>query len=406
LWFEYGGVAIVYRPDVTTFGLTSAFNSMGAAVQTAVDVALDEFRRSQEFQDFQNYIISYMTVADFTQFRSELVSVPIIRNNYGLSRNWDDAEQLIFSRVNTALEVTMWTGERSWFDMAFYNVERGEQPTYSYVQGVAVTAWTYNFWGEIYQLGADFMFEGNTYAIRTMETCEYLAEGKQRLKESVNRVIAGGGVDFTVIAPQLDFTGFRSDRLSLEMARNDEQFGAFVPNPATFPEQFRELAARPPTLQRDINAYGVRTTPIFPSFEIFRNVNTRENVLDLFWVDLPYHFSWHISELTEDQQVVTYEEYRRYGALRRINYRTRTIGQPEVVNTNPPTHSNPIFAAEDVTLDLIRSQSRTSELIIYLGPETDRNVNVSISIFLDGAVIRISSTGIPAEDIWEMLNRL
>ncbi|MCL2388524.1 MAG: hypothetical protein FWC89_13400 [Defluviitaleaceae bacterium] len=402
--FEYNGFVTSYTPSIFEIDSITFEYVMP---QTPFEIAMYDFRRSQEFQAFRrDAMILAMTPAEITQAIEELNAIPIVRASDGVTRTWNQGEMLLFSQVNTALEFTMWTGERTWFDMAFYNVERGEQPAHSYVQGVAVTAWTYNFWGELYQLGADFMFEGNTYAIRTMDTREFLEEGKQRLTESVNRTISNGGLDFNVVAPQLDFTGFRNDRLSFEMAQNDVQFGAFVPSPATIPERFSQMVASPVDIQYEFNPTRNMSIPT-PVFVISRNINTRENMLELLWHDWPNTLTWSIFEPSEEELQWIYtpnEPESIHQWVSRFAYQ-RTIGQAATA-FSAMAFSEPflLVLAEDVTLDLINN--KTNIFGHGTNGEIESAYTTSINILHNDTAIRIRSTGSSPEEIFTMLQSI
>jgi hypothetical protein len=213
-----------------------------------------------------------------TVLRNALLNAPpidgIMRRSAGFTLDFETIHGV--PQSNRAA-VTMWLGERTWFDMAFYGVDIGETPPTSYVHGVPVVAWTYNLSGSLNQFGADFFLNGNTYAVR-FNDIQPLDAAKLHLTRLVNTVISTGGMNISEVATEKIFE-FRNEFMTMDVARQDPRFGDFVPTEASFPP------ARTVRPGNDSHSSGNSARRIF-------NQYVNELSVDLFHGDI----HWQIEE--------------------------------------------------------------------------------------------------------------
>ena len=180
-----------------------------------------------------------------------------------------------------------------------------------------------------------------------------------------------GAVDLSIlsnpVAPEL-----RDESLSLDKARNDPDFGAYVP------------AAVPPEF-------------IFASAQ--RSINQERNSLSVFWDTGLDHINWSISRATDYDYglIVAANEPEKYDLSLYPIPRAESIPKElwECVN-------NPVFPAEELTLDVIKARA------FYV--DNDRGDTpgwcMDFSVLYGDVVVRVDIKGASPEQVWEMFTEI
>jgi hypothetical protein len=220
--------------------------------------------------------------------RNALIAAPPIDGIISGTTGWTTGfEELRVVPETNRAAVTMWPGERTWFDMSFYGVAFGETPPTAYVHGVPVAAWLYNISGSLYQFGADFFLNGNTYAVR-FNDIQPLDTAKLHLTRLVNEVIAAGGMNLSQVASEKTFE-FRNEIMTHQDALQDPRFGEFVPTEAFFP---------PPII------YGARSGNLSQidniSISARRVLTQYTNDLSINWSGPDFYLHWWIEDADMD----------------------------------------------------------------------------------------------------------
>jgi len=237
-----------------------------------------------------------------------------------------------------------------------------ESPTQvSNIHGVAVTAWTDNRWvaSGWTEFIADFMMDGVIYHIRFFDI---YGAGQVRMEELIEQLILGGSADLSVLANPVIPEHF-SYRLTLDEARLDPTFGAFVP--AYIPSGFSTAYIR-------------------------RSKGQSWDYLHLQWdgeTDGSEYIRWEISPVAEE---------RRESIIYRASL--------------PNRNNEPIFLAEEFTLDSVHEAGIISSMEPgwFYDIDPSRQIQIFIAVLHDDVLVfaRIfASVGsLSSEQIWAMFS--
>jgi hypothetical protein len=240
-------------------------------------------------------------------------------------------------------------------------------PVVSMVHGTEVTA---NYTGNYHE--AEFMLGDIAYLIVLYDGGEYQVE---LMEEIVNRLVLGGPADLSVLADPV-IPELRNDLLTIEEAYADPGFGAYLPPRSSIPPQF-----------------------LFESAH--RYLTQQQNGLLVHWnnghLGRYDNIRWQIEDVTDwhRERLVSPEEREKYDmALYPIPWMD---SMPEEIWQ---VAMNPVFRAEDLTLDILLARTQ-----VYGGREAAGGQTVIMFgiLFDDGIAVEIHTTGISPELLWEML---
>ena len=256
----------------------------------------------------------------------------------------------------------------------FFNFE----PTLSYVYGVPVTAGIFNNRYEPYDDGlavftAAFELGGVYYGI-TLQDFTDGERGSARLAEKVSAIIRNGPANFDAlevpVIPEL-----RHDEITLAEAQADLELGAFLPT----------------------------YIPAGLSFgDARRIVNQMSSSLHANW-----HQAWESS--------ISWSINATFSDLWWHQARIVSVHEPEKFDVNLYTIpwmdsvpddiidylQNPIFLAEEITLDVVRARA------IYCERAGNWSKPIIIfSVMFDEVAVTVSSSGLSADVVWRMLEGL
>ncbi|MDR0272933.1 MAG: hypothetical protein LBI27_06415 [Clostridiales bacterium] len=247
------------------------------------------------------------------------------------------------------------------------------EPIISDVAGILVTAETVRGM-PIYM--AAFVMDEVTYDItievNNLEESGY-NRGQDRLTEVVNALIRNGPADLSVlndpVIPEL-----RDESLTLSEARSDPDFGMYLPE--NVPSRFGFESAR-------------------------RFINQDTDNLSVYWsIRFDYDYiDWRVSKATD------YDLERIASPDERVKYDMELYPIPwaDSVPTELRDYVlNPVFRAEDLTLDIIQARA--------YWVDTDRSDTpgwrMRFSVLYGDAVVEVNVKGASPEQVWEMFNRM
>ena len=282
-----------------------------------------------------------------------------------------------------------------------YGFARDTVFEYSDIHGVLVNAiMIRNDWDGMFSFDTSFVMNGRHYRVRFRD---YEESGKNRMTETVIGLIETNGAGFVILENPV-IPEMWSYELTFDEARQDPTFSAFVPT--AIPDDFVFQSG-------------------FRSFREYAN----ENILSLWW-DIPsdkaelyeIYIQW-INERTTDTPVFAFDEI--FWMNGRVSWWISPIHEHDFasirsVNEGPRAPGEqPIFLAEEVTLELIQShewvqQSFPQGADWYEG-EDEANVflplstsSVHIRVLFDDVLINIhaESRNMMSEIIFEMLTSL
>ena len=239
------------------------------------------------------------------------------------------------------------------------------EPIISNVHGVAVTAGVFDrgvFDDGILLFFAYFEIDGIFYGI---DIHDYATRGQERLAAIVNAIILGGAADLSGLADPV-IPELRSETLTLAQARQDPDFGAYLP---------------------------VSVPPGFVFSNATRELNQAFNGLSAFWDtggrDVIW---WQISAAAGHhlERVVSVNDREKFDlALYPIPWMDSV--PPELRDVV----ANPVFRADEITLDAVRAR------VLMDGRGGGSRIN--FSVLYGDVVISIDVGGISPEQLWEML---
>ena len=219
------------------------------------------------------------------------------------------------------------------------------EPQYAYVHGVQVRATLRERYAAIdgksvlvYWVQADFVLGEIAYRVRYYNAQKEAA--KTRLTELVNQLIHGGAADWSVLLNP-EIPELREEAMPLREARNDPDFGAFLP--ATVPVGFNFESAH-------------------------RSLSQTNNSLRASWNVGPPGFD-------------------------RITWTVRTTHESDATN-------NRTFLAEELTLETIRERTRWVDGDMG---DTPGYRTSQFNVLFGDVVVTVDVRGLTAEQIWGML---
>ena len=244
------------------------------------------------------------------------------------------------------------------------------QPVVSYVHGVAVTAGVIEGIGipedGIAQYIATFEMDGVFYGVNLFD---YAAgdDGLNRLTYIVNAIIQHGAADLDVlyrpIMPEL-----QDDRLSIDEARNDASFGAFIP--ANIPAEWEFDNA-------------------------IRFMHQDADSLLAFWNADTYIMRWQVSRPTEFDllRVVSTDAPEKFDlSLYPIPW------ADSVPNELFQYVMNPVFLAEELTLDVVNTR-----LVLTRGCGDSVSGQMNFSVLSGDILICVDVSGMSPEQVYAMI---
>ena len=283
-----------------------------------------------------------------------------------------DSARAVYFEDGTLIDVRAFSSE-SWLQI---NVAEGrvspgmlvlfeEEPQVSYVRGIAVTTIVID---DYFQ--AEFMFDGIGYHISFRDSKESGESGQARMTELVNALIKNGAADLSVLADPV-IPELRNETLTLEEARNDPGFGALMPQ--NIPDRFNFDSAR-------------------------RVVDQSTNGLFANWSAYPAfdNIFWSISKVTahDRERIVSSDEREKFDlSLYPIPW---AFSVPEELREFV---MNPVFIAEELTLDAIQARALSDERRGGLQI-------VNFGVLHGDVIINISADGLSPKQVWEMLAEL
>ena len=277
--------------------------------------------------------------------------VAVYNNSGRLShiRAWDNKSASEHSAENAA-RITIWpeTAVRGQLFLGLAEV--------SYVGDVAVTAtWRYDgdrILPELFvtraAVSADFVMDSMAYNVTLTDYTRNLDDAKLRLAEMVNSLIAAGAAEFSALPGSVALPERISRQMSLADARQDPDFGMFLPAAETIPQGFVIFDGRPAN----------------------RFMDEHQNILTMTWHRTDGSLSWLISENDE------------------------------------LTHFDNVFAPNALTAEGIKEVMRASEEIMHrYGYAGVPNV---VTVIYDNITVRavFENFSVSAEEILAMLESL
>jgi hypothetical protein len=246
----------------------------------------------------------------------------------------------------------------------------------SYVHGVAVTAAVYRqhdfIEGEftsLYAVRANFMLDHIAYSITDSDVDKDTA--KARLTEIVNLIIAGGAADLSVVADPV-VPELRNEAYTLEQARLDVDFGAFMP--VNIPQGFTFDSAR-------------------------RTLNQWDNAIRANWHSFPTFdgIFWTVAEPRD------YDLTRIVSVSDREKYDVSLYPIPWFDSVPEAIFEyfwDPVFLAEEMTLEVVMARAHREEG--RRGTEPGWQID-NFSVLYGDVLVSISARGVSPEEIWDML---
>jgi len=241
-----------------------------------------------------------------------------------------------------------------------------DPPQVSYIHGVPVTAYAFGGYnGGAAHIQAEFMLGNVAYHIEISDTLDI---GKERMIRLVNDIILGGAANLSVLEnPDIpELAEMRNDRLTLQEAQEDFDFGAFMP--IAVPAQF---------------AFSHAT----------RTVNHFTNSLFAFWDDGTGDIRWYISRPTpyDFARLVSVNDPEKF------DLSLYTIPWMDSVPHELIEYViNPVFLAEELTLEVIQARAQANRMGGY---------SITFSVLYSGVVVNVNTSGVTPQQVWEMFHQ-
>lgn len=245
--------------------------------------------------------------------------------------------------------------------------ENEVEPVFSDVYGVSVLAGTFLLEEkDIALYFAEFNLEGIAYFVRTYD--DNGESGAVRLTEIVGAIIENGAPDLSVFENP-EIPEMRNEELSLEKARLEPDFGAYLPEDV--PSRFGFVSAH-------------------------RIISQQSNSLYATWSVAYDHISWRVSEPTDNdrERIVFANETEKYDLSLYSFPLSDSVPEElrEIVES-------PVFLAEELTPDIVKARA------MYV--DTDRGDipgwRMSFAVLIGDVLVDINAKGATPEQIWEML---
>ena len=279
-----------------------------------------------------------------------------------------NGERAFYNEIYTATMIEVIGAGGGSMEDCFYEYE----PETSSVMGVPVVAGVFDFKKNdgVALYIASFKVDGVAYNIKLFDNDNGIT-GLNRLTEIVNDIIYYGAADLSVlenpIIPEL-----RDERLTLHEARNDPDFGAYLPE--NVPSRFSFESAQ-------------------------RVINQDTNNLFVYWNVGSEYIDWRVSKLTDYyyEHIVSVSEREKYDmALYSIPLADSVPRELwEYVD-------NPVFIAEELTFGIIQARA------YWVGSDRGDTSGwrMRFSVLYGDDVIELDIKGVSPEQVWEVFAEL
>ena len=244
-----------------------------------------------------------------------------------------------------------------------------DTPQTSDVYGIPVTAYILDTSGnDTIYFQSEFMLDGIAYRISMYDN---MTDGQTRMTELVNAIIRNGAADLSVLADPV-IPDQRFDELTLDEARLDPDFGAFIPS--SVPSGFEFESS-------------------------YRVVTTRENSLSAHWGKPNNYMEFRILTASEydREHIVSVNEREKY------DMSLYSIPLSESVPSELWEYVNDsVFLSDDLTLEIVKARATWVD--------NDRGDTpawrMSFSVLYDDVLVRVGVKGATPEQVFEMLDNL
>ena len=251
--------------------------------------------------------------------------------------------------------------------MLFY-----EPPEISYVQGIPVTVITSGSDQALF-FHADFMLDNVAYRISFID---YRASGQELMTELVNRLISGGAADLSVLNDPV-IVEVRNETMSLDQARLDPDFGAFLPE--NIPPGFNFQSAQ-------------------------RIVDQNTNSLFMLWFSEMNSINWSISEPTENDlaRIVSVDDREKFDMS--------LYSIPLMASVPEELFEyvwNPVFLAEEFSLDVVNARAQSiGEGRMGDGRAGSMGWQMQFSVLFGDVLVAVNTHGPSPEEVWGLFSGL
>jgi hypothetical protein len=291
------------------------------------------------------------------------------------------------------------------------------EPTISDVHGISVTAYMIDDWDDWNDFQAEFMLGNLAYRIRFND---YTEAGQARMTEIVNRIILGEPADLSSFANPVIPEQF-SYELTLDEARLDPIFGGYVPSvlPAGFINPWVYRSKR----QYENGLYMRWEKPFEHDYlyDIYTRWSAdRTSDRGLYSFDQIHWgentIQWYITEATEYdlERIVSVNEREKYEwSLYPIVQHPDDLRKFHAIpDEDYIIFHEPVFKAEDLSLEIIQAREWTRVWIIQGADGTNNMMNtfipierseIAFSVLYNNIIINIKTEGLSAEQVWAMI---
>ena len=304
-----------------------------------------------------------------------------------------------------------------------YGIDRDYVLEPSYVHGIYVMVLMIESWGNWF-FQAEFNMDDIYFRIRFNHDIE---PGQALLTQLVNNLILGGTEGLATLADPV-IPELRSESLTLEEARLDTDFGRFVPTrtPAGYSFRWAYRSVRGHENENSLHMDWT-TTPNYDSlYEVYlRWIETRGSDTEpwefdqIFWGE--EHLNWRVSTVREHEleNLVSVDDVARYvWALYPVIIRPgRLVGFHEIPDDYWFTVHEPVFLAEELTLEVVQARVREWNSMIQAAEwyedidEADLVMlvprhEISFSVLFGDVIVSVRAEEVSPEDIWAMFEEI
>ena len=236
----------------------------------------------------------------------------------------------------------------------------------SVIDGVTVEAFKHRVYeADMAYYQADFLMDGIGYRVSLYDSNKGDASAV-RLTEIVRALIAGGKADLSLIA-KADFPDLRFDQLTLDQAREDPDFGGYIPS------------AIP-------SGYECQSS--------YRICNPMQNSLSAHWAMA----CKYVEVQAEDANQYTRERLVHPGELEKYDMSLYPIPWTDSIpDALWDVVQRPVFLAEELSLEVIRAR-------VYIQDESGEGPQprADFNVLYGDVLVSFSSKGLSAQQLWEM----
>jgi len=218
----------------------------------------------------------------------------------------------------------------------------------------------------MYYVRADFMLGNIAYRVSYHNASQQAT--KARVTELVNQLIIGGAADWSVLADPV-IPELRDEVMPLSYARADPDFGAYLP--VSVPAGFAFEHAR-------------------------RFLNQHDNSLFALWGGRQNTIRWVVRAPTEDDQrrIVSPDEREKFD----MSLYSIPLFDSVPSHLREYVH-NPVFLAEDMSIDVIRARVFDVSRPGAAAPDW----SIDFSVLYGDVLIDINIRGMSPEQVWDIL---